>query len=83
MKFEQELLVSISRRLARRYGEDIAHDVVIALLRRRNPIRQPEHWAHAYAAGLARRENTRVAKVKVFADIGMARQSMLAEHLGY
>jgi hypothetical protein len=71
MKLPQELLLKINETLTRSHGPDIAHDVVVALLRRRNPIRKPLRWARAYAAGLANRESSsfRQPRVIVMSDL--------------
>ena len=55
MEISEELLLSITQLLTRSHGPDIAHDVAIALLRRRNPLHSPKRWAFIYAAGLARK----------------------------
>lgn len=77
MVITEELLVSITQTLTRKYGSDIAHDVAVVILRRRNPLSEPLHWAHRYAAGLAKREILYLAKIKVFSDVPATRQVML------
>ena len=55
MEIPEELLLSITQSLTRSHGPDIAHDVAIALLRRRNPLHSPKRWAMVYAVSLARK----------------------------
>lgn len=83
MKLPEDQFLSIVDNLSKYYGPDIAHDVAIAILKRRNPLRKPERWAVVYAAGLARRERQRAGKTRVFADLGIHNKHILSEHFGY
>ena len=78
-----EVLVSINEKITRSYGPDIAQDVTLAMLRRRNPIRKPMAFARGWARGLSRREATRLSKMRTFSDMSQSKQSLLAEILGY
>ncbi len=77
MKLAEETLLQIAATLTRTHGEDIAHEVVLALLRRRNPILKPFHFARRYAAGLARREIRQQWRFKPLSDLPFISKALI------
>lgn len=68
MNLPEDQLLSIVETLTKRYGPDIAHDVAVAILRRRNPVLTPEIWVAAYARCLLRKERQRSSVIRSFVD---------------
>ena len=71
MTIPTDKLLKITHRLKRRYGEDLAHDVVVALLKRRNPIENLDDWVNGYACLLWKRavSNYRRPRVTTMCDM--------------
>lgn len=72
MTLSEDLLLSIVKTVASRYGEDIAQDIAVTLLKRRNPITHPKRWAFVRAAAKARYERIQWHQPKTinFSDAG-------------
>lgn len=66
---DKKYLVTTAEYLARKYGEDRAHDIVVKVLESRKPIKSLKTWAARCHMGLSANEFNRNPRLVNFSDL--------------